>query len=93
VAEWATRQRRSETADVQLARTALSSDAVMRDVPVAVLAAGAYELTSLPAMATSLLRQSGFGEGVAEILAAFLSADFERLFRRPPRGRATFDKG
>jgi hypothetical protein len=61
---------------------ARSSDAVTRDVPVALLAAGAYQLASLPAMATSLLRQGGFGEGVAEIFAAFLSADFERLLRR-----------
>lgn len=61
---------------------ARSSDAVTRDVPVALLAAGAYQLAGLPAMATSLLRQGGFGEGVAEIFAAFLSADFERLLRR-----------
>jgi hypothetical protein len=61
---------------------ARSSDAVTRDVPVALLAAGAYQLASLPAMATSLLRQGGFGAGVAEIFAAFLSADFERLLRR-----------
>lgn len=61
---------------------ARSSDAVTRDVPVALLAAGAYQLAGLPAMATSLLRQGGFGEGVAEIFAAFLSADFERLLKR-----------
>ena len=61
---------------------ARSSDAVTRDVPVALLAAGAYQLASLPAMATSLLRQGGFGEGVAEIFAAFLSADFEQVLRR-----------
>src|SRR3546814_9998421 len=30
-------------------------------------------------MATSLLRQGGYGGGLAEILAAFLSADFDRL--------------
>ncbi|MBG0811936.1 DEAD/DEAH box helicase [Methylosinus sp. H3A] len=58
---------------------ARSSDSVTRDVPVALLAAGAYQLASLPAMATSLLRQGGFGEGVAEIFAAFLSADFEHV--------------
>ncbi len=58
---------------------ARSSDAVTRDVPVALLAAGAYQLASLPAMATSLLRQGGFGEGVAEIFAGFLSANFEHV--------------
>ena len=58
---------------------ARSSDPVTRDVPVALLAAGAYQLAGLPAMATSLLRLGGYGGGVAEIFAAFLSADFDRL--------------
>src|SRR5258708_1305225 len=61
---------------------ARSSDAVTRDVPVGLLAAGAYQLAGLPAMATSLLRQGGYGGGVAEIFAAFLSADFDRLIAR-----------
>jgi hypothetical protein len=61
---------------------ARSSDAVTRDVPVGLLAAGAYQLAGLPAMATSLLRQRGYGGGVAEIFAAFLSADFDRLIAR-----------
>ncbi|RQV59867.1 DNA helicase [Burkholderia cenocepacia] len=58
---------------------ARSSDPVTRDVPVALLAAGAYQLAGLPAMATSLLRQGGYGGGTAEIFAAFLSVDFDRL--------------
>jgi hypothetical protein len=58
---------------------ARSSDPVTRDVPVALLAAGAYQLAGLPAMATSLLRQGGYGGGVADIFAAFLSVDFDRL--------------
>jgi hypothetical protein len=61
---------------------ARSSDAVTRDVPVGLLAAGAYQLAGLPAMATSLLRQGGYGGGVAEIFAAFLSADFDGLMAR-----------
>lgn len=61
---------------------ARASDAVTRDVPVGLLAAGAYQLAGLPAMATSLLRQGGHGRGVAEIFAAFLSADFEKLLAR-----------
>ncbi|MDR6955496.1 hypothetical protein J2X65_004876 [Ancylobacter sp. 3268] len=61
---------------------ARSSDPVTRDVPVGLLAAGAYQLAGLPAMATSLLRQGGYGGGVAEIFAAFLSTDFDRLLDR-----------
>lgn len=61
---------------------ARASDDVTRDVPVGLLAAGAYQLAGLPAMATSLLRRGGYGGGVAEIFAAFLSADFERLLAR-----------
>lgn len=59
-----------------------SSDPVTRDVPVGLLAAGAYQLAGWPAMATSLLRQGRYGGGVAEIFAAFLGADFERLLAR-----------
>lgn len=61
---------------------ARSSDPVTRDVPVGLLAAGAYQMAGLPAMATSLLRQGRYGGGVAEIFAAFLGADFERLLAR-----------
>ncbi|HAU4877556.1 TPA: DEAD/DEAH box helicase [Aeromonas hydrophila] len=61
---------------------ARASDSVTRDVPVGLLAAGAYQLAGLPAMATSLLRQGRYGGGVAEIFAAFLSADFERVLGR-----------
>lgn len=58
---------------------ARSSDPVTRDVPVALLAAGAYQLAGLPAMATSLLRQGRYGAGIAEIFADFLSPDFDSL--------------
>ncbi|WP_346897557.1 DEAD/DEAH box helicase [uncultured Roseibium sp.] len=58
---------------------ARSSDPVTRDVPAALLAAGAYQQAGLPAMATSLLRLGDYGGGIAEIFAAFLSADFDRL--------------
>ncbi len=61
---------------------ARSSDIVTREVPVTLLAAGAYQLAGLPAMATSLLRQGGYGGGVAEIFASFLGADFDRLLER-----------
>ncbi|MDR3713996.1 MAG: DEAD/DEAH box helicase [Puia sp.] len=59
-----------------------SSDAVTRDVPASLLAAGAYQLAGLPAMATSLLRQGRYGGGIAEIIGAYLSADFERVLAR-----------
>jgi hypothetical protein len=56
-----------------------SSDAVTRDVPTSLLAAGAYQLAGLPAMATSLLRQGRYGGGLADLFGAFLSADFDRV--------------
>src|SRR5471030_1256748 len=46
---------------------ARSSDPVTRDVPVRLLAAGAYQLAGLPAMATSLLRQNSYSGETAEI--------------------------
>lgn len=61
---------------------ARSADAVTRDVPVAMLAAGAYQLAALPAMATALLRQGQFDAGIASILASFLSADFDEVIAR-----------
>lgn len=61
---------------------ARSADAVTRDVPVAMLAAGAYQLAALPAMATALLRQGRFEAGTASIFAAFLSADFDAVIAR-----------
>lgn len=59
-----------------------SSDAVTRDVPTSLLAAGAYQLAGLPAMATSLLRQGRYGGGLAELFGAFLSADFDKVLAR-----------
>jgi hypothetical protein len=61
---------------------ARSADAVTRDIPVAMLAAGAYQLAALPAMATALLRQGRFDAGTASILASFLSADFDEVIAR-----------
>lgn len=56
---------------------ARSSDPVTIDVPVALLAAGAYQLAGLPAMATSLLRSSDHPGPAAAVIAAFLRADFD----------------
>jgi hypothetical protein len=61
---------------------ARSADAVTSDVPVAMLAAGAYQLAALPAMATALLRQGRFDVGTASIFASFLSADFDEVIAR-----------
>jgi len=61
---------------------ARSADAVTREVPVSMLAAGAYQLASLPAMATALLRQGMFDVGAASIFASFLSADFDEVISR-----------
>ncbi|WP_421423723.1 DEAD/DEAH box helicase [Agrobacterium rosae] len=56
-----------------------SADPVTRDVPAALLSAGAYQLAGLPAMAASLLRREQFGGDAAAIFAAFLASDFERV--------------
>ncbi len=61
---------------------ARSGDPVTLDVPAALLAAGAYQLAGLPAMATSLLR-SGDHEGpAAAVIAAFLRADFDAVMEQ-----------
>lgn len=59
---------------------ARSRDAVTRDVPTEVLAAGAYQLAGLPAMATGLLRQTKL-DGAGRIVGAFLACDFDGVLR------------
>lgn len=58
---------------------ARSGDPVTAEVPVALLAAGAYQLAGLPAMAASLLRGYQPDAGVGPLLAAFLCADFDSV--------------
>jgi|TARA_R100001129_G_scaffold107803_2_gene73803 hypothetical protein len=60
---------------------ARSRDRVTRDVPVEVLAAGAYQLAGLPAMATGLLKRTEL-QGAGEIFGAFLACDLDRVLGR-----------
>lgn len=59
---------------------ARSRDMVTRDVPTEVLAAGAYQLAGLPAMATGLLSRVEL-EGAGRIMGAFLAGDFDGVLR------------
>lgn len=56
-----------------------SRDVITNEVPLGLLAAGAYQLAGLPAMATSLLRQYDSAGSQAPLYAAFLSADFDKV--------------
>jgi hypothetical protein len=56
-----------------------SGDPVTAEVPVALLAAGAYQLAGLPAMAASLLRNHRPDARIGTLLAAFLRADFDAV--------------
>ncbi len=56
-----------------------SSDVITNDVPLGLLAAGAYQLAGLPAMATSLLRKYDSAGRQTPLYAAFLSADFDKV--------------
>lgn len=58
---------------------ARGSDVVTSDVPVELLAAGAYQLAGLPAMATALLRRSQYQLDATQIFAALLSANFDAV--------------
>jgi hypothetical protein len=59
-----------------------AADSVRAAVPIEILAAAAYQLGGLPAMATGLLGQVDTKhEGVA-LYAAFLRADFDEVLRR-----------
>ena len=55
-----------------------SKDDVTREVPTEILAAGAYQLAGLPAMATGLLRRTKL-EGAGGIIGAFLAGDFDSV--------------
>ena len=58
-----------------------SHDEVTSEVPTEIIAAGAYQMAGLPAMATGILRRSELG-GVGSIIGAFLSCDFDSVLRR-----------
>ena len=54
-------------------------DSVTQIAPVSLYAAGAYQLGGLPAMATSLLRQTAIVGDTGVLLAEFLRADFDSV--------------
>lgn len=51
-------------------------------VPIELLAAGAYQLGGLPAMASGLLSQVSSAHHGVRLYSSFLSADFDRVLRR-----------
>lgn len=57
---------------------ARAGDDVTHDVPAEVLAAGAYQLAGLPAMASGLLKRVKL-DGVGAIIGAFLGCDFDAV--------------
>lgn len=58
-----------------------ASDKVNVIAPIELLAAAAYQLGGLPAMASGLLRQSEFDEDGSRLFASFLKADFDDVLR------------
>lgn len=56
-----------------------AGDEVRAVAPVELLAAGAYQLGGLPAMASGLLRQVGMSDPGRRLLAAFLGGDFDAV--------------
>lgn len=56
-----------------------SADSATRGIPIELLAAGAYQLGGLPAMASGLLRQIDKSYPGVDMLAAFLGGDFDSV--------------
>jgi hypothetical protein len=61
---------------------ARAADTVRHLVPIELLAAGAYQLGGLPAMASGLLLQVGSDHLGVQLYGAFLRADFDRVLNR-----------
>ncbi len=61
---------------------ARSGDDLTNDAPLALFAAGAYQLGGLPAMSSGLLRQVRYRDDGLSLFADFLSADFDRVLER-----------
>lgn len=61
---------------------ARSNDSLAEVVPLALFAAGSYQLGGLPAMAAGLLRQVKSKDDGIRLFADFLSADFDRVLER-----------
>jgi hypothetical protein len=61
---------------------ARSDDEMKTSVPLALFAAGSYQLGGLPAMASGILRQITSSDDGMRLFANFLSADFDRVLSR-----------
>ena len=61
---------------------ARADDGLRTIVPIELLAAGAYQLAGLPAMASGLLEQVPTEQEGVALFAAFLRADFDQVIRR-----------
>ena len=59
-----------------------AADTIRSVVPIELLAAGAYQLGGLPAMASGLLSQVGSDHEGVRLYSAFLRADFDGVLRR-----------
>jgi len=59
-----------------------ASDSIRTVVPIELLAAGAYQLGGLPAMASGLLSQMRSRHAGVRLFSAFLRADFDGVLRR-----------
>lgn len=64
---------------------ARADDGIRQAVPIELLAAAAYQLGGLPAMATGLLDQVSSEHDGVELYGAFLRADFDDVLRRAAR--------
>ena len=62
-----------------------ASDSIRSVVPIELLAAGAYQLGGLPAMASGLLSQIRSRHAGVRLFSAFLRADFDGVLRRAGR--------
>ena len=62
-----------------------ADDNLREDIPIELLAAGAYQLGGFPAMAAGLLEQVETDHDGVRLYAAFLQADFDKVVRRAAR--------
>ncbi|WP_210242332.1 DEAD/DEAH box helicase [Mesorhizobium sp. B2-6-4] len=59
-----------------------SNDELRKTLPLALFAAGSYQLGGLPAMATGLLRQTAYADTGLQLFAAFLGASFDEVLEK-----------
>jgi hypothetical protein len=62
-----------------------ADDALRTEIPIELMAAGAYQLGGMPAMANGLLSQMRFDHDGVRLYSAFLQANFDRVLFRAGR--------